>query len=497
MRKRILRFLDPLKSYPFQLKHLSVLFFVIIMFQVIVSVLHKASLEKFLLNTQTWYQQDSAERLANLTATSLELLLETKGREPVIDERDVTRLVQGLNIILSQQILNQNVKEVCILIPEGGRMRAIDEGQALYAHMSANSSQVPHADSLHRVAIRMYEQIRGELTKKEEIHTIVEDKQTFHVFVPFVLRGEFVGVLYMQNSPDFGFISRGITSSYDETAVTFFALILFGLLAMFYISSYTVKARNEAQQSLFRQEKERLGEHINHQKELMFTRRIYHTHHKAEKVMGFIKEDLRSMTNENIEETKNRVTKYANFVARVIYDMKWYDPPVQTIRSPLFKTDVNQVLRFLIDHVFGRVTASPRQAEFVLDFDNNVPSVPVNEFVMWEVFEPIIQNCIEHSSVPTVVIGIRTRYDDALRTSIVSISDNGLGVPAELLEMNEQGIKRIFLESVSSKTISNQHSGYGCYIAHEIATQRCGWKCHVDNLPTGGCIFTFIIPHQA
>lgn len=496
MGNRIRQFFDPPRSYPFQLKHLSVLFFVIIVFQVIVSVLHKTSLEKFLLNTQTWYQQDSAERLANLTATSLELLLETRGREPITNEREVARLVQGLNIILSQQILNQNVKEVCILIPEGGRMRAIDEGQALYAYMSSNSSRVPHADTLHREAIRMYDQIRSELTKKEEIHTIVEDKQTFHVFVPFVLRGEFVGVMYMQNSPDFGFISRGMTSSYDETAVTFSALILFGLLAMFYISSYTVKARNETQQLLFEQEKERLAEHINHQKELMFTKRIYHTHHKAEKVMGFIKEDLRAMTGTNIEEVKNRVTKYSNFVARVIYDMKWYDPPVQTIRSPLFKTNVNQVLRFLVENVFGRVSSSPRQTEFVLDFNNHVPPVPVNEFVIWEAFEPIIQNCVEHASVPAVVVSITTRYDEVLHTSIVSIADNGLGVAAELLEKDEQGMKRIFLESVSSKTLSNQHSGYGCYIAHEIATQRCGWKCDVDNLPTGGCQFTFIIPHQ-
>ena len=34
---------------------------------------------------------------------------------------------------------------------------------------------------------------------------------------------------------------------------------------------------------------------IRLEKESLFTRRIYHTHHKAEKIMGFIKEDVRRM----------------------------------------------------------------------------------------------------------------------------------------------------------------------------------------------------------
>jgi hypothetical protein len=125
------RFFETVRSYPFQVKHISVLFIIIVAFQIIVSILHKTSLEKFLHNTQTWYQQDSAERLANLTATSLELLLETKGQEQNMNERDATSLVLGLNIILSQQVLNQNVKEVCILVPGRDTVHAIDEGHAL------------------------------------------------------------------------------------------------------------------------------------------------------------------------------------------------------------------------------------------------------------------------------------------------------------------------------------------------------------------------------
>ncbi len=487
--------IDPIRSYPFQLKHISVLFVIIITFQLVVSLLHRTSLDKFLSSTQSWYQQDSAERLANLTATSLELLLETRGEEPSRSEREAARLIQGLNIILSQQILNQNVKHVAILVMEEGRVHAIDEGGALYAYMFDRDADAPRADSAYARAIVMYEGIRRQIAEKEEIHSIVEGRQTFHVFVPFVIRGELVGVLYMENTPDFSHITQGITANYDETAITFSSLILFGLMAMFYISSYTVKARNAAQQLLFEKEKQHLTEQINHQKELLFTKRIYHTHHKAEKVMGFIKEDLRALSDKNIEEVKSRVIKYSNFVARVIYDMKWYDPPVQTIRGSIFRTNLNDLVRFLVRNVFQRVSARATHTEFVLDLDDALPPVPINEFVVWEVLEPVIQNAIEHAGVQPIRVTIRTKSEAG--NTVIEITDNGTGVPPDLLQAGANGIKNIFNESVSTKSVSNQHSGYGCYIAYEIATQRCGWSCDVVNLPEGGACFFFVIPQHA
>jgi hypothetical protein len=345
-------------------------------------------------------------------------------------------------------------------------------------------------------AIARYDAMKNLLKQKEEIHSDVEANQIFHVFVPFVIRGEFVGVMYMKNSPDFSFITRGVSASYDQTAIAFSALILFGLLAMYYISSYTVRARNEAQHLLFEKEKERLTEHINHQKELMFTKRVYHTHHKAEKVMGFIKEDLRAISAGNIDEVKNRVSKYSSFVARVIYDMKWYDPPMQTIRNPLFQTRVNDVLRFLVANVFERVSSTSGGTTFELHLDEHVPAIPINEFVFWEAVEPIIQNCVEHAGVPRVVVNITTHYDHVLKKTTLTIRDNGVGVKTDLMEKDEQGIRRVFLEHTSTKSANNQNSGYGCYIAYEIATQRCGWELDVENLPSGGCQFVLTIPHN-
>jgi K+-sensing histidine kinase KdpD len=239
-----------------------------------------------------------------------------------------------------------------------------------------------------------------------------------------------------------------------------------------------------------------MAEQIKHQNETLFTKRIYHTHHKAEKVMGFIKEDARNLSADSIEAIKYRIDKYSNFIARVIYDMKWYDPPLQTIRSSMFKTNVNDVIEFLVQNVFLRVSSSSSEYRFVTELDASVPCVPINEYVLWEVLEPLMQNAIEHAGILHVVITIRTQFDAAAGRSVITVEDNGNGVDPLLLELETDGIKRIFHEHASTKAATmTKHSGYGCYIAYEIATQRCGWKLDADNLPAGGCAFTITIPH--
>ena len=496
-KKRIAGVLEGLRRYHFEFRHLTLLFIILIVFQLAISFVHRNTVQKSLSGIQALYQQDSAERLANLTTTSLELLLESKPQREVLEEIEGRRIVQAFNIIFNQQHLYQNVQQMCLFVQLDDSVLAIDDGKALYAYMFEHARTIPSSKVSYAGAMRMYADIRSEMQNTEQIRTVVEGTGIFHTFVPFVPRGEYVGALYIKNTPDFGFISRDMIASYGQTTAVYLSLILFGLIAMYYISSYTLRERNKAQEMLFDQQKIHLAEQINYQNELLFTKRIYHTHHKAEKIMGFIKEDLRNFTAANIEEVTYRITKYSNFIARVIYDMKWYAPPVQTIRGPLFATDLNEVLRFLVDNVFRRVARNGSQCTFDLALDDTLPSVHVNEFVVWEAFEPIIQNCIEHSGVDRPTVLIRTTCDDATGRSVVVIGDNGVGIAPELLEPDERGIKRLFLEHTSTKSATSDHSGYGCYIAHEIATQRCGWSLDVNNRAGGGCQFTFTIPHAS
>jgi len=131
-----------------------------------------------------------------------------------------------------------------------------------------------------------------------------------------------------------------------------------------------------------------------------------------------------------------------------------------------------------------------------LQLDSKMPEVAINEYVIWEVLEPVIQNSMDHSGVDSKVIVIKTEFNPAHKQSSIMISDNGGGIRPDLLEISERGIKKIFQEQVTSGNVSGKgHSGYGCYIAYELATQRFGWKMDAENLPDGGCRFTFVVPH--
>jgi signal transduction histidine kinase len=486
-------YFEKFKKYHFEFKHLIVLLFILIFFQVLVSIVHKSSIQDLLLKTQDWYQQDSAERLANLSATSLELLLETTGTKSIDDSENIQEIIQAFNIILSQPLLQQSVRDVCILLPYNDRIISIDDGKLLFDFFFRELPIEPSVESKHTEAIALFKNLSVQIERDEQIYSVSDGKEIIHVFVPFVPKGEYLGVVYVKNIPDFSFITAEIISSYDETALIFAALILLGLLGMFYISSYTVRERDEALQQLYSEREKHLTNEIHHQKEALFTKRIYHTHHKAEKIMGFIKEDLLKLDNRKTEEIKYRVTKYANFISRVIYDMKWYDPPLQTIRNPLFQTNINEVLKFIVDNIFQRIAQSSGKFKFKFHLDPNLPNISVNEFVLWEVVEPLIQNALDHSRKEEITIYLSTHFDQEKNEINLSICDDGQGINEELLEKSENGIKHIFLESVSTKTDSG-NSGYGCYLSHQIATYRCGWRMDANNRSDGGCCLSIDIP---
>lgn len=490
------KFFENIKRYRLELRHITVLFVVLVFFQIILSIIQKQSLQNFLANTQNWYQQDSAERIAHLATTSLELILENVDIRNVDSDYEQRKIVQSFNIIFSQQLLQKNVEDICLIISVAGEDYAFDDGNDLFNYLHDRLLPVNSHNEKHNTALGYYKEIKEAIRLEERIYSKVEEYETFHTFVPFVPNGEYQGVLYIRKKPGFENITGEIISSYEETALIYSSLILFGLLAMYYISLYTLKERNEAQRLLYEENEKHLKEQIIHEKESLFTKRIYHTHHKAEKVMGFIKEDLKVIAKENSPEIIDRVTKYSNFISRVIYDMKWYDPPIHSLRGQIFSTNVNELINFLVNQIFLRISSRTETFNFKLDLDENVPNVNINEFVVWEILEPLIQNCIDHAGVDKILITIKTSYDSKNNLTTISISDNGRGFSEELLKLNSAGQKNIFSENVSTKQYENQNSGYGCYIAYQIAVKRCGWKLDATNADSGNAMFIIKIDNK-
>ncbi|MGE5498026.1 MAG: ATP-binding protein, partial [Syntrophothermus sp.] len=309
------------------------------------------------------------------------------------------------------------------------------------------------------------------------------------VFIPFTPNGEFLGVLYMKIVPDLSSISHDFAGSYNNVSFVYVLLVTGGLLIIYIVFSLTLKAKESAQQLAGQEHEKFIKEKIEREKENTFTRRIYHAYHKAEKIIGFINMDLGLLKEKNSPEVRDRMQKYSNFIGRVIYDMKYYDPPIHSIISPMFITDVNEVCRFVIDNLFLRVWRSSGMYEFRQEYAQDIPIINVNEYVIWEVVEPVIQNSIVHNSDRKIIIKIKTVYLPEENKILLSISDNGKGIAPELLESDSQGIQKLFLENVSTRNSVERQFGYGCYISYSLAAKYCGWKMSARNLADGGCEF--------
>jgi signal transduction histidine kinase len=118
-----------------------------------------------------------------------------------------------------------------------------------------------------------------------------------------------------------------------------------------------------------------------------------------------------------------------------------------------------------------------------LDLDKNIPPLGINEYVIWQMIEPLIQNSIDHNKKKRIDINIKTTYNEKTNRTFLYICDNGEGINESLLQYNEAGIKKIFSEGTSSKD-STTNSGYGCFIAYE-SCRMCGWKIDIVNLKEG------------
>ncbi len=121
MKKKIAK---KISKYRFEFRHILVLLAILISFQIILSFIQKSSLKNFLDNTQTWYQQDSAERMANLSTTSLELLVGNMSSVQNRSGEEKQRIIQSFNIIFSQQLVKTNIFSMIAL----NKTQKIDEG---------------------------------------------------------------------------------------------------------------------------------------------------------------------------------------------------------------------------------------------------------------------------------------------------------------------------------------------------------------------------------
>jgi hypothetical protein len=492
---RLPKLRSKLSQHRFEINHILVFFIVVILFQVVLIFFQGSLVTNFLNDAQRWFQKYHAERIAMVTSASMENMFENQQRILAEGKIDEGQTIYSVNVFFKQLVLQRNMEEICLILLKDGNLYLVGNGQEMNAFFKGTLPPYRDLAAHPDAGVVFFNKVSEQLLRNERIVSEVVNQKRFNVLVPFVPYGECVGALYIRISPDFTLLTEEVQSNFDRVSFAFSALVVLGLIVMYVVSSNAVHERNEARERLFEEHQANLEKQIRLEKESLFTKRIYHTHHKAEKIMGFIKSDVRMMTPANIEEIKHRVIAYSNFISRIIYDMKWYDQDINTIVNPVFRSNINDIITFIVQHIFLRISSRNDMFSFTCDLDPALPEVPVNEFFIWEILEPLIQNSIDHGSLNAIGITLRTRHEAATGKSTVQILDNGVGISEEFLRRNGRGIQRIFEEKKSSAMGGGVHSGYGCHIAHQLAVGRCGWDLEAENLSGGGCCFTITINH--
>ncbi|NHZ85071.1 MAG: histidine kinase [Planctomycetia bacterium] len=484
---------DRIKEFQFGIKHIILIFVVTFMFLAVSTYINNLSKTKLFNKTTEIYRHTSIENLVDLTATSLELLLEQiMGKLDQYSESK-QNTIHGFDMILSQQALRENIKEICVLVFQNQHIYAIDNGHDLYAYYLEDVLPPGIKQEEHQDAIDIYTAVEKQISEEQNIYSFIDDNHVFQIIAPIILKGGYSGALYMRIGVDYRSLIKEISIGYSNISIIFTALIMLGLLSMFYLSSYMVKERDVALRQLFEEQQVQLKQNIELQKEQLFARRIYHTHHKAEKIMGYIKKDLRNLLPTGFEREIGKILKFASYIQRVIYDMKSFNPPVNTIRNPAFQSDINEIIQFIVNNVFGHPDNIGNLNKISTDLDGCLPLVHINEYVIWEILEPLFHNSIDHNPDRKITISITTHHDPDNIISFIIITDDGVGIDPSLLTKDENGVQKLFLEHTTKKSQS-ENSGYGCYIAYQICN-RCAWKLIASNAENGGAQFNITIPH--
>ncbi len=483
-------------QYRFDINQMIVFFVVLISFQVLLAFFQKSLLTDFLNDAQRWFQKYYAERVAIVTSASLENLFENQQRMRTEGRIDEAQMIYSVNVIFKQLVLQRSIEDISLILLKDGRTYLVSNGQQMNDFFKGTLGPYETGPpGTNNSGIAYFAVVKDEMLRSERIISEVVDQKTFNVLVPFVPYGEYLGVLYIRVSPDFTLLTDEVQSNFDRVSLAFSSLVFIGLIVMYIVSTGAVRERNEVQERLLAEHQVNLKKQIQLEKESVFTKRIYHTHHKAEKIMGFIKNDVRRMEPANLDEMKKRVIAYSNFISRIIYDMKWYDQDINTIVNPVFHSNINAIIEFIVQNVFLRISSQNDMFAFTFNLDKRMPTVPVNEFIIWEILEPLIQNSIDHGRKFPLNISIATTYDVNARTSTVCIADDGVGFAEDLLTVDSNGVKKLFAEKEQAEGMASSHSGYGCYIAYQMAVGKCGWKLDAENKPGGGCSFTIKIHH--
>jgi len=152
-------------------------------------------------------------------------------------------------------------------------------------------------------------------------------------------------------------------------------------------------------------------------------------------------------------------------------------------RAPrLEPVQVNRVVEDVVELI--QKQADDKHVMVLTDLDDHVPSAPLDYEGVHQAILNIATNAVDAVSPNHGVINVRTHFDEDHRQIIITVADNGPGVPPDMHE-------KVFEPFYSSK--GHAGTGLGLAVARKLV-RELGGDITLHNPPDGGAEFRVLLP---
>ncbi len=190
--------------------------------------------------------------------------------------------------------------------------------------------------------------------------------------------------------------------------------------------------------------------------------------------LGFRSNNLKTAeTGWNI--VGRNLDKIQNLMLNMLAFSKEREPRLELVQ-------INVVIHEVLE--LTQKKADDRGVMIITDLADHMPAVPVDPDGVHQVVLNILVNAIEAVPANTGAITIKSSFDEEEQVAIISIGDNGPGIPQEELS-------RIF--DLFHSTKGHGGTGLGLAVAKKIVDEHNG-QLNVESHAGEGTLFTIVLP---
>jgi len=154
----------------------------------------------------------------------------------------------------------------------------------------------------------------------------------------------------------------------------------------------------------------------------------------------------------------------------------------------LYNTNLNNCLMNIVDSV--QEYAKEKQILLTFLSDSAIPRIAVDQDKLERVVLNLLSNAIKHTG-PYGQIVVRVRYDRRYKKAVISVKDNGVGIPKEM----QPAIFERFKQVDTTFIRQTEGCGLGLSLAKSMVELH-GGRIWVESEPGKGSKFSFELPFK-